>query len=164
MDANVHNCGRLPWCALNDSINIELKPDHLIKDIICDDSSYKYKIKYDKQKIYYFSDKFMNTIIEFSQTLKKIKYNPFEWGGGEYELFHGGQGQTSHFTAMICIYIQLNLLLMDYEKYNKVWDFKHNYFIKLSLGIYDWELPEFLSDKLKIIQKNVLDNNNILTV
>lgn len=150
MEANLHNCNKLSWNQLNNNISIIIS----IKS-----PKYAYNIK----TFDYFSNELFDLLNDFANTTKFIPYNPYEWTN-ESELFNSSGGQMSHLHALISVYIQLNLLLLDFNKYKNYWlKFNGNNItdgvFNVCLGNYDYGHPEFLSKKMNIILQSILKNN-----
>lgn len=156
MDANLHNCGKLPWTILHDCIQCE-KITNANNKLI-----YKYSCD-NLKNFYFFSNKLSTLLGEFAKTSKNVKYNSTEWSS-HYELFYGAGAQTSHLMALVCVYIQLNLLLLDFDKYIKKWNFEKDEIFNVCAGEAGWGHPAFLSEKFKGIRTNILENNNTLNV
>ena len=116
---NSHNCGRLPWNVLDSSI---------IKHF--DGNLYSLRVVNEKA-IDYFSHEFVRTIQEFADSDKseiEDEFNPCKW---KFHVdFYGAGGQIGYIPTLICVYIMLNLILIDYKKYNTKFSSRSKYYHK----------------------------------
>lgn len=154
MVENVHNYRKLPWNVLDNSIEISF--EYAESDYI------KYKNKCNNIKsIEYFSIEFFNLLVQFANTLDNTSdtLDPRKWSGA-YELFCGAGAQTSHLMALVCIYIELNLLILNWKKYSNVLIIKNSEIFKVCLGEFDWGLPDFLADQFREIYDELLKSKS----
>ena len=135
MSENLHNCGKIDWNCLD-------------KTIIITYDKYEKRCKKrcnNPKALKYFSSNMFNVIKEFASTSKGTEINPFEWTN-EYELFVSAGAQTSHLNALVCIYIELNLLMFNWTKYYDLWISNRCTIFDVCLGFSDYGHPSFLAD------------------
>ena len=104
---------KLPWNALNDALILFKYSDDKSK-IITNAEGYK--------KITYIAECFVRCLKEFAETDKSSDkdlelHDPSKWDGG---VLYGGQGHLGYIKSILSTYIQLNLLLLDFNKYEVI--------------------------------------------
>ena len=130
MDVILHNNCRLCWNTLNDSISV-----------ICDKNGIT-RYSFSEKKCKWFSSNLFTIANDFSKTQKTTKYDNLLEYMYEYELFDNGGAQHSNLVSVICMYIYINLSLLDFNKYECLIKSRmYREFSEVFLGNYDWSLP-----------------------
>lgn len=146
----MHNVGRIPWVVLDENIKIGVKNE-------VERPFAKYCGKYN-----YFSNKFMETIEEYAKTTKEemtFETDIKAWSEQGTADMNGGGGQMGYKHSVICIYIILNMLLLNKEKYEST---SCEWTIKVCNGYWDGAHPECASNRFKILldsQGHIKSNN-----
>ena len=107
-----HNSSKIPWNALNDSLQLKFN-----------NKSNKYKIKCTNEKpVKYFSYEFQKVLEDFGKTANSViifENDPTKWEYGD--RLKGGYENLGYYDSLLSIYIMLNLILLDKDKYEKIW-------------------------------------------
>ena len=130
MSVNCHNSGKICWNTLADSIRIEwVREDS--------DGELHYKYSLDDKKAQYFASVLHKVIKEFAETYKKednetesFNLNPTKWYWNDCK--YGGGAQISYTKSLLCIYMDLNLILLDTKLNDELMiQLRNQYFVRL---------------------------------
>lgn len=103
----------------------------------------------DFESLKYFSICMFNSIESFSNTSKEDEsYNILTWEGNQNSLYGAG-GHLGYVPSLTCGYIMLNLLLINRDKYIKIWNNNKNWVFNVCCGNYDGGHPLYFSNLFK---------------
>ena len=151
MSVNCHNSGRICWNTLADSIRIEWdREDH--------NGKLHYKYSLDLKKAEHFASVLHKVIKEFAETYKKednetesFNLNPTKWHWNDCK--YGGGAQISYTKSLLCIYMDLNLILLD-TKLNETTLLKRWWIYSVCMGESDYRHEDYMASECRnIIRK-----------
>lgn len=147
MGSNNHLVNRIPWNVLDEAL--ELK-----------ENNGKFKIyvsEKNKKKLQYFAHRMIAILEEFVETDQSkvedlIKYDPTNWGD---HVVRGGYGHLGYLDSLVSSYIQLNLLLLNWTKYQHVIRTNNNWAFNCCAGEHDGAHPDWLATLFQRIYKKM---------
>lgn len=151
MSVNCHNSGRICWNTLADSIQIEkIREDH--------NGKIYYKYSLDHKKAKHFASVLYKVIKDFAETYKKednetesFNLNPTKWYWNNCK--YGGGAQISYTKSLLCIYMDLNLILLD-TKLNETTLLRRWWIYSVCMGESDYRHDDYMASECRnIIRK-----------
>ena len=142
---------KLPWDALNDALIFDTKSLHNGHSRIVTNES-------GRKMIEHFTRCFETCLKEFAETDKSSPedlkhYDPSNWGDG---VLYGAGGHMGYICSIILTYIQLNLLVLDYKKYEDrtfggYQVTQGNWSFRCCIGDYDGGHPDWIAEQFQKI-------------
>ena len=152
MSVNCHNSGRICWNTLADSIRIEWVREY-------SDGELHYKYSLDHKKAQHFASVLHKVIKEFAETYKKednetdsFNLNPTKWFWNECK--YGAGAQVSYTDSLLCIYMDLNLILLD-TKLNETTLLKRWWNYSVCMGESDYRHEDYMASECRNIIKKL---------
>ncbi|ETI55560.1 hypothetical protein F441_01740 [Phytophthora nicotianae CJ01A1] len=144
-----HQAHRLPWSSLGD----------VYASMTLENNRYRYEeTEAKKKQVAHFARCLADALKEFAATDKRPpvddtghSLDPTTWGIDPF----GGLGYTGYYYSLIGGYVQLNLLLLDADKFLPILQRGHHdsvpYFIELLCGYCDGGHPDWMAERLQLI-------------
>lgn len=145
MGENCHNCGRVCWNSLADTLKYKTHQDI--------NGTLKYSWSADKKKIHHFAKVLTKTIADYSSTWNKPRNNdldPTTWPYGD-RMYSAG-AFICNLDTLVSVYVQLNLILLDRAYLNTTPLLRSNWVYDMCEGCGDGGHEDYMANEFSRVR------------